>query len=238
MHVDPDMLQRALHGELDPAADARDRAHVASCEECAGRWKRLEEEEERVRSLLETLDHAPPAVDVRAIVRAGSRPEWWRSRIAAGVAFLVVAGGLAWAIPGSPIREWVGSFPTGDPPSPARETPDEPGASASGVSVAPGDSLDVVFENPQESGTIHVRSHPGEELELRILGGRPSIRVESRRLVVANAGATSSYRIEIPASAPFVRVQVGSRTVLVKDGTTIDAAGRDSTGAYAIPLTP
>lgn len=239
MHLDDETLQRVLHDELDPDVVPRVRDHLAACPACARRLEDAEREERRVFSLLESLDHEPPAGDPEVILGAASGRERWRSLAAAAVAFLIVAAGLAYAIPGSAVREWVRSALLGDRPAAVSETPaaaDEPTA---GVSIDPGDSLDVVFGSPQETGTIHVSSSPAGELLLQILGQPPGIRVESHRLRIDNAGSTASYRIEIPASAPRVGVYVGSRRVLVKVGLTVRAeAERDSTGGYVIPLAP
>lgn len=239
-HLDEETIQRALHGELDPAVEPAVREHLTTCVECAHRLTAAEREERRVHGLLESLDHEIPAVEAEAIVEKASRRERWRPRRLAAVAItlLIVAGGLAYALPGSPFRAWIHSALSGDPP---REGTTAPSSSigSSGVSLEPGDSLNVVFESPQETGTVHVSLTPSREVHVRVLGDGPGFRVGPDRLRIANAGSSASYRIEIPGSAPRVRVLVGARTILEKEGSVVRAAVQpDSTGSWTITLSP
>lgn len=236
-HLDAETLQRAIDGELDPDAAARARAHRDECPECAERWEAARAEEQRLASLLGALDHDVPGLDPPWLAVGAGRTGTWRSRAAAAVAILVVAGGLAWAIPGSPIPAWVRSVLRGDgeaTPAEAGPTPVEP---ASGVAVDPGDSLDVAFEHSQEAGQVRVVRTASGPVTIRILGPAPDLRVETHRVGIANAGSSASYRVEIPDAAPLVRVTVAGRVVLEKRGPDArTSAPADSGLEYAFPL--
>ncbi len=211
-HLDEETIQRALHGELDSAVEPAVREHIATCVECADLLADAEREERRVHGLFESLDHEIPAIQAEAIVEKASRRQRWRPLAAAAITLLIVAGGLAYALPGSPFRAWIHSALSGDSP---REDTTVPSFStgSSGVSLEPGDSLNVVFESPQETGTVHVSLTPSREVHVRILGDGSGFSVEPDRLRIANAGSSASYRLEIPGAAPRVRVLVGARTI-------------------------
>lgn len=238
MHLDEETLQRLLHGELAGPGESRARTHLASCRECARRLEEAAREEERIFGLLETLDHAPPATGPESILAGGPAPERWRSRIAAGVAFLLVVGGIAVAVPGSPVRDWVRGALRGEPP-PAAVEADRPGEeSVAGVSVDPGELIEVAFEESQERGRILVRLVRAPELQVRIHGGSPGIRVHSDRIVVANAGSAASYEILVPESAPRVRVRVGARVLFEKEDEEARAPTTRSEEGWVLPLRP
>lgn len=231
-HLDEETLQRAVDGELDAAAAPAVRQHLAGCPECARRVEEAGREQRRAFALLEALDHPVPALDPDAIVarRRAPRP---RPLAAAAVAVLVVAAGLAWALPGSPVRSWIRSARTGG--GPEAVAPVEP--ASAGISVVPGDSLDVVFEAPQHAGAVRVAPSASGELHLRVEGEPPAIAVEPHRVRVANAGSSAGYRIEIPPAAPLVRVLVGDRPILVQRGASLRmATPPDSAGAIVLPL--
>lgn len=233
-HLDEETLQRVLDRELDPSAAADADAHLAACETCARRLAEAEREERRVLELLGALDHEPPRVDPESIADRAAPGPRWRPLLAATVAFLVV-GALAWAIPGSPVPGWVRSVAGSGEAGPT--APDEP--PVAGISVEPGDSLEVVFEHAQEAGAIRVAITPSGELDLRVRGPAPGVRVEPHRVVVGNAGSAASYEIAVPESAPLVRIRVGPDVVLVKEGPIVRTdAPAGPTGAWEIPLAP
>src|SRR5262245_19183236 len=107
MHLDDEQLQRFLHREL--SADARRPAgdHLSSCAECRERLFELEREQKEVYRLLQRVDSPSPAVtaaEVATRARA-SRSPW--GRWAAGILLAAALTGAAYALPGSPLRQWV-----------------------------------------------------------------------------------------------------------------------------------
>ncbi|MGH7607066.1 MAG: anti-sigma factor family protein, partial [Gemmatimonadales bacterium] len=92
MHLDEEQLQRLLHGELVPSAEAAARHHFATCSLCRERTAQAEREETEVHAWLRHVDHPPPELTAETIAaRArGDRLRW--ERVAAGIA---LAAGLA-----------------------------------------------------------------------------------------------------------------------------------------------
>ncbi|HEU0301786.1 MAG TPA: sigma factor [Longimicrobium sp.] len=249
MHLDVEQIERLAAGELDPGQEGPLRAHVQECAMCGRRLAAATAEDAEVTALIRGLDHPVPQLRVGAIVARAApvRPGWMR--MAAVLALTVLASGVLYAVPGSPLRallrraaEWVSPGRTAAPetaPSPPSPTPAPApaGAEAAGVAVVPGAELAIVFASPQASGAITVRLVESPEASVQVLGAQVSFDVDTDRITVANAGAAADYRILLPRGAPRVRVQVGGATVLRKDGARITAAAApDSSGAYVIPL--
>jgi hypothetical protein len=239
MHLDAESLERLLHGELDPGREAAVRSHLATCPACEARLRESRALEARLFDLLEELDHEPPGVDWKAVVHAPTSR--WRasSRIAASIAFLLLAGGILYALPESSVRGWIDRLLGRDdieaPATGAGSGSEE--ASVSGLTVRPGASFDVVFATRQAVGTIRVTLVGTMDLELRILGAPVELESGPDRLTVSNVDSRSSYELLVPESAPSIRVRVRGEDVFVKDGDTVrTAALHDSAGSYVLDL--
>ena len=236
VHIDPDQIQRLLHGELG-AAEAAVRAHVKSCAECKAQVARAEREEAELFGLLEQLDHAPPVVDaatIRATSRRSSTP--WLKR----AAIIVLSAGLAagaYALPGSPLpraldrlADWLSrTGSTEQPPAP------EAVPRTSGISVDPGASMAILFMNAQSSGEARVTITDRGSITVRALGGPVSFSSDVDRLIVENQESTADYEIEIPRAAPRVEIGINGRAVFLKEGARIVTdAQRNENGDYRI----
>ncbi len=103
MHLDPEQLERTLHGELRPD-DGSVREHLAECQECRLRVSEAEQDEAWIMEQLRRLDHRRPSPPIRSSSGAPRRAGWSRpQRLAAGLALTVAAAGAAYAVPGSPL---------------------------------------------------------------------------------------------------------------------------------------
>lgn len=236
MHLDTETLERALHGELDPAARATVADHLASCAACADRLAEAGPEERGLFRLLEELDHEPPAIDWGAVTRESRSGGSARSLIAASVAFLLVATGILYALPGSPLRGWVDTVVRGDPeavaPAPVQGDP-----ALSGIAVEPADPFEVHFAGFQRTGRVRLTLVPSTRLELKVVGETVELESGADRLVVSNESSTSSYELQIPRALGSLRVRVGGTAVFDKQGERIRTRlSPDSTGAYVIDL--
>ncbi len=242
MHLDEERVQRLLHRELAPQAEATARDHLASCAECRSRVAEAEREETRILALLREVDHPPPRVDVEAIT-AGPRQRgsgWggW----AAGI-LLVLGAGAAYALPGSPLPglverviEWVD--PEEERPAPAgpREHTE---AAARGIAVAPGDRFTIRFLAAQADGMATVSLTDGGEVVVRALAGAASFTSEPTGLSIDAEGASGRFEILIPRDAPYVEIRVGGRRVFLKQGARlVTEGGQDGEGRYLLPLSP
>lgn len=236
MHLDTEILERALHGELDPAARATVAEHLASCAACADRLAEAGREERGLFGLLEGLDHEPPPIDWGAVTRESRSGGSARSLIAASVAFLLVATGILYALPGSPLRAWFDTVVREDSETVApAPVPGDP--ALSGIAVEPADPFEVRFAGFQRTGQVRVTLVPSTRLELRVVGEVVELESGVDRLVVSNEGSTSSYELQVPRGLGSLRVRVGESTVFDKQGGRIRTRlSPDSTGSYVIEL--
>ena len=107
-HLDIETLERALHDELETDPRASVERHLATCADCADRLAEARRDEQRLLGLLETIDHDRRR-STGARSRASPSRRNARSLIAASLAFLVIAAGIMYAIPGSPLKSFVES---------------------------------------------------------------------------------------------------------------------------------
>lgn len=238
MHLDADSLERLLHGELDSGREAAVRSHLATCPACEARLEESRATEARLFGLLEDLDHEPPAMDWDAVIHP-TGPRTVGARVAASIAFLLAAGGLLYALPGSPVRGWIDRVVGGgDIASPAAGTGSGERADfVSGLTVRPADSFEVVFEAPQAAGTIRVELVRTEDLEIRVRGTPVELESAPDRVTVSNTDSRSRYEILVPESAPSIRIRVAGEDVFVKRGESVQVVGRrDSAGFHILDL--
>ncbi|MGH7724652.1 MAG: hypothetical protein ACREOU_04420 [Candidatus Eiseniibacteriota bacterium] len=210
-----------------------------------------ERDEAEIAALLRVLDDPAPAIDAEAIAARARRADTAVARRpgarttvlrwAAGV--LVAAGlaGIAYAIPGSPVREWMTQVLRRPTVPPSTEAPRESGPAArpagSGIAVSPGANLVLEFVSPQASGSARVSLTSAPDLVVRAVDGTASFTADIDRLVIGNEGSAASYEIEIPQSAPRVEIRVGAIQVFLKEGDVITPApGAPSPGPYLVPL--
>lgn len=244
MHLDTETLERLLHDELDPREGAEARRHLDACPECRERLADAGRREARIFGLLEALDHEPPVA--RPAWRASTpaeratmrdRPAW--QRIAASVVLVIAAGGVLYALPGSPLRDWIAGSGAGERRTEDRDSrPAENGAEAlSGLSVRPEGPYAVAFLSRQSSGEIRVELSSSPDVQVRIVGEPVGLESGPDRLVVSNAGSRSSYEIRVPAAGPAVTLLLDGEAVFRKDGQRIEArSDPDPSGAYRIDL--
>lgn len=232
MHLDESTLERTLHDELTGADRAAVENHLAACPECAERLARAEEDEQRLFGLFETLDHEPPPLDWAVVVapapRSVARPSH-RPLLAASLAFLVVAGAILAAIPGSPVREWLASgFRDGGVEE--RSARPENTLPLSGVSVVPEDPFEVVFMARQREGRLRIMFVAAGEVGLTVTGEPVVLESGTERLVVSNVGSSAEYELRIPRDLETFRVTVAGETLLEKQGEAIRTPTAPATG--------
>lgn len=239
MHLDNERLQRLLHGELAPVAEASVRDHLAICTDCRSRAMQAELEEERVFGLLRQVDHPPPSVDASAIAaRAGRGTSPWARR-AASVLLALAAAGVAYAAPGSPLPAWIVRMVAPMTPEPQQQMRPNPEESdvAAGIAVAPGARLTILFTAEQADGLVRVSLVDRNDVAVRAVGGTAAFTSSVDRLSIENSGGSASFEIEIPRTAPWVEIRGGSRRLFLKDRSRVTAEGRqDADGSYVLEL--
>jgi hypothetical protein len=241
MHLDDESLERLLHGELDPGPEATVRSHLASCPSCEARLEESRALESRLFALLGTLDHEAPEIDWNSALSPPSTRARAGSRIAASIAFLLLAGGILYALPDSPVRGWIdrlrGMDATEAPTPPGIGSPSEIETPVSGLSLRPAGAFEIDFEYSQAIGAIRLRLVRTPEVEIRVLGSPVRLESGPGRLSVSNANSQSSYEILVPESAASIRVRVDGEEVFLTQRGKVQTAGLpDSTGFYVFDL--
>jgi anti-sigma factor RsiW len=241
MHLDPEQLERTLHGELRPE-DGLVREHLAECQECRLRVSEAEQDEASIMEQLRRLDHRRPSPAIRISSGAPRRSGWSRpQRLAAGLALTVAAAGAAYAVPGSPlpraVHHVVSLLKGTNHPAPAASprvsaTP----RSQSGIAVAPGNHFVIVFSGAVPAGSASLSLTQGEELLVRSLDGA-TFHSDVDRLLVESKTPGATFEVEIPRSAPSVEIRVGGRVVFRKDSSRIvTSAPISKDGSYRLML--
>jgi hypothetical protein len=234
MHLDEETLERVLHRELGAEQDDAAREHLSGCPACNAALEESRLREHRVFGLLEALDREAPGLDWTVV--EASEPRGPRGLLVAASIACVLAAGILYALPGSPLRNWIDALgreaPVGETTVATDGSP-----SVSGLSIYPTAPFEIVFAGAQASGVVLVDLSDAPEVEIRVLGDPVDLESGPDQVAVANLGSRSSYAIRLPKTGPTIIVRVGESRVLVKSGSGIEtAAPRTETGEYRIDL--
>jgi hypothetical protein len=244
MHLTEEQLQRLLHGEESSQAVAN---HVAGCLECHALVDQARQDEGEIFDLLRAVDIEPPGLDAEALASLARvrrrRPPQSRYRWAAGIVLVGLLGGVAYALPGSPLKAWLTAMLSSRrevslPPDSTAGTPETPVA-VSGIAVDPGGMLVIVFEASPPGARVRVTITDDAQVMVQAPIGQARFTSEMDRLLIAVDGESTEVEIRIPRSAPRVEILVDTRRLLAKTGMAIVAAlspERDS--SYLLPLSP
>lgn len=226
-HPDEGTLQGWLDGELPQREAARVSAHIAVCGACTTSLEELEAMANATRSLLEgvgeevvpgdrgTLDAARWTVRRK---RAAGRGRGMGRRSAAAAAGLVLlATGVAAAIPGSPFRALFtggGSDPEGASSAPPAAEAVSPIAGMAGVAVGFREArVEVVLEGATPGFPVELEVGVGERVEVLAPDGTP-FRAGTGVVHVQLDGVASGHvRVRIPPGPGEVLVRSGLRNL-------------------------
>ena len=238
MHPDDEVLQRFFHRELE--ADVRRSAgdHLTVCAECRDRLDRLERDQKEVYRLLEAADSPAPAVTAKDImVMAGTRSSG-RGRWAAGILLAALVAGAAYALPGSPVRDWIRDARSRvQRPMPAPKPAEPQMPLMAGLAVPPGDHLVIVFERPYPRSSARVSLGEWNEVRVRGPSGGATFGSEADTLRIGNRDSTATFEVEIPLEARHVEIRVAGARIFAKEGDRVVAPGADDGDAvYLLPL--
>jgi len=241
MHLNDGQIQRLMHGELDSAAREAASQHAAGCPACAQALADAGREEAEIFHLLEQVDHKMPVVDAARIAGPErGRPSSVWARRAAGIVVVAALAGAAYAIPGSPLPNLVkrvAGMLTGSVPPAGVDAINPESPVTSGIAVPAGDSLLIQFASPQDSAFATVILADDSMVRVRAIGGTAAFTTDVQRLDIDNRGSSAHYEIELPRSAPWIEIRVGSASRLQKSGErVITDATADSTGRYRFKL--
>jgi anti-sigma factor RsiW len=252
VHLDDERLERLIDGELSAKDEAEARAHVDGCAACRRRMAEAERERRDVAALLATVDRPAPRIDIatiarRAAERAPGRAPWALPRWAAVLAIVVGLAGVAYALPGSPVRDWVHQvLARAQGRSVAPPSAVEPGGagdpSLAGVAVDPGPELRVEFRSapeggaPPREGRLAIALTDGDVVHVHAPRGAATFTSLEGRLVVDDHGTGATFEIDVPRAAPRVEIRVGDRLVFLKEGDRVSAPEAAGPPPYVLPM--
>jgi hypothetical protein len=243
MHPDLETLQRLRHDELRRDRADETRRHLEHCPECRDRMAAAESDEREVMAFLARIDTPVRPLAFETIASLASDAVRRQALRAAAAGILIVAlGGVAWAIPSSPLRALMGSITRGGEAGALVRAPgaSEAGPSPSdlaGIAVAADSGLVVTFTAAAPTDTLIVSLVDGALVQVRAQEGKVRFQSGERRLVVANDASLGVVAIDIPRFATRVEIYVGDRRLLLKAGAQITASvAAAADGSYRLPL--
>lgn len=190
--------------------------------------------------LFRSLDRPLPAVAVEDVVRRARRGPRAALRVAAVLAAVLGLAGIAYALPGSPVRPWAARW-IGRAESPSRPgdgvMPRDagPGAQGGGLLLDPAEPL-LLRLRPGSTGHLRIRVTRAGALALRMTAGVGRFTSEPASLHVG-LGAADTLELTVPADAGRVEVTHGGRVLFRKQGERVDAALPTlAEGIYGIDL--
>jgi hypothetical protein len=244
-HPTDGLIRAFLDNEIEPAGRHEILAHLDDCAACQGVVQEVRSRDDRVTLALEKLDTMPPTdfalAALKRRVRETARPRFRIQGLgrAAAVALLLL-GGAASALPGSPVREWISSGwdritggsaleegvtpPEDSPiPSPASE---EAGA---GIGVS-GGIVELRVEGLPEGEEITVLLVEGDQAGIY---GPASTRFRTEDGRVEAFVTEGGIRVELPRAVNRATVVVNGIPYLRKSGDSLEILGpvKDSAAA-------
>jgi hypothetical protein len=249
-HPDDGTLLALLDGELTADQQTSLDGHLGTCRSCARRRAELEAEFAMIGKALAAIDVEPPLAAARRAVEerrarrstsvAAAGRRFWGSNLARAAGLLLAFAAVASAaLPGSPVRNWLGSIRSVGVEEPTPAVSPEPTGSVAEPSVPQEVGIQLV-----ESGgplTVSIRGlGEGGELVVHLVEGAGSgiyaeegTRFQSGpgQVVVHVAGAW--VRIELSRALDTAAIEVDGTPYLLKDGERLELAGpnADSTEA-------
>lgn len=242
-HPTEGQILSLLDGELRGEERREVDAHLSRCADCTRAAEHLRAASDRFARSVQALGRPAPEADPADVRRSAGTPrvgrDWSRiGRVAAAVVALV--GGAAVALPGSPVRDWIGrsledaaAFFTGEgevgqqaPAPPARIQRAEEAV----IAVAPKDGKVVVSIEDAVPGAI-LRVRLSERGAAAVHGGS-DYRTAPGSIRVGQVGE-GGLVVELPRGASEARVELRGETLAVKLGprfravaTPIGSAGQ------------
>ncbi len=208
--------------------------HLTACTVCAAALDELRRAAADFSRAVAVLDARAPVVaefvprSYRPPLRAFTRA---RGALLRAAAVVLMAGGVAWgALPGSPVRLWLGQVwddraevlegrGGAEVEEPDASAVLQSGATLSGVSILPVDgAARVVLKEMAPATRVRVRMVEGRQLTVQWIGGGadPHFRTAPGRVEVLRGGP-GSLLVEVPQASRTV-IEVDNRVFAIAEG--------------------
>ncbi|MEX2608543.1 MAG: zf-HC2 domain-containing protein [Gemmatimonadota bacterium] len=238
-HVHEGVLQAWLDGELTASERSGVAEHLQGCLACRDHAAELRAAAERLGAALAFLDTAPPAT-----LAAPRRRRSFATAFGGGLAraaglVLLLAGGAAALIPGSPVRSLIVDAwrSLGAPvdtvvEAPPAEPVQEEIAARGGVAVTPVDgAVRVNLVAPSSDVHIRVQLVDAEQAEVDAERTGPAYGLTGGRGWIHIAGIEAGrVTVQIPRSVHTATVEVDGRVLVRKVGDRLVPAPQSGTG--------
>lgn len=202
---------------------------------------RTDEEDERdIFRLLEAVDRSPPGLTAEAVtvIARSRRRRAGVYRWAAVSLLVVVLGGVAYALPGSPVRAWLEDFLKTSQSSPVSVDPDGGEPALAGISVSPGERMEIVFDRIPSGSRAAVRVVDQAQLSVQTAAGAARFTAGTARLVVTFTRDSALVQVSVPRSAPSLEIRVAGRVLFRKIGDEIIGPSPQPDSTYTLLLAP
>lgn len=213
-HLEDGTLQAFLDDELPAEERARVAEHLLACQQCQTHHEELTRATALFAQSVSVLDVEPPASRPAGGALRGRGRAGTSSFVKAAGLVLAVAAAASAAVPGSPVREWVGKL--GDPaqpaaaPDPTPPSADVPSApTPAGVSISPAAGRVVVVLTGLEDAVIRLEAAGGAQAGISVVGAErdPAFRTGAGRVEVRN-GVGGEVRVSLPVRTDGARLEV------------------------------
>lgn len=228
-HLTDGTIAAYLDGELPPDARATVEEHREGCDSCDRRIRELEGAAEAVEQASAAARQPPEELRGTRFTESAP-PSRHPSLRAAAVIAAVLVGGAAVAdaaLPGHPIRSWLGNTVSSVMGTDREASPGQPGWG--GLSVEPdAGSVRVEITGAPDGTSVMVRFVDAPRASVTARGG--TFRSGSGSLEVTDPGE-GQIRVRVPSLATRVRVSADGRSLLAKrngDLRLLRSAMRDS----------
>lgn len=231
-HVEEGTLQAWIDGELGGEDLLTVESHAASCGVCQAEVRSLRALSERVHGLVAEYEGTLPIADFGTLGEIRSRARGSRRRLPVGLAraamlLLALAGVVAAAVPGSPLRQWLEGLrggATDEAPAPVEAAPETP-ARRGGVFVLPDQGV-VRIRLTGNPSDLMVRLVDSAEAGVVWTGPDAGVRTRQTAGAIDVDGLPDgSVTVSVPRGVRSAIVEVNGRIWWQKSGSDVRIPG-------------
>jgi hypothetical protein len=194
-------------------------------------------EDRELDELLRALDRPLPEISARDVIRRAGRGRVGPLRVAAGIAAALAIAGVAYGLPGSPVRNWVDGLIGQDGGADVESRQPAVAGPGGGLIFDPAEPLTLQIA-PGSAGHVRIRPTEGGDLTVRMIAGEARFTSDPTRLYVRLRPA-DTLELRVPREARSVAATNGETLLFRKEGDVVTATvPPDTAGVYAFDLVP